>query len=291
MMRALVSALAFSCLGPSAAVAAAPTRASADIDAGALADEAEAVTNRLESEVKALLLEREVLPATGPDDRRISITVRFGGTDDDPAYDVTLAQTHEGAVISGSERTFRCELCTHGELAGRVVRDLGPILDAIVAAQGDEPDPVGGEATSEATPSPTGDAGDELAAPAEGPELEPAGFDPHDERSGARDSSPLGPLGATGIGVGATGLAGIAAGVVLVATPSKPLEATQFRDQRVFQTPGVIVLSSGVTMAITGAVLLALDRIRAKRSVQSATLSATRAPTRTRSSMAAAGGT
>jgi hypothetical protein len=180
-----------------------------------------------------VLRDAGVLPASSRTDPIIHVAIAEVGTQD-PGYRYRVSIAgDEGWSSEGT-----CQLCTEGELVQKVEGTL----------------------TEAASHLPRHEA---APAPAPTPRSSP----PSD-----RERSPLGKLGKTGIGllVGGTLVAGV--GIGLAAAPPRikedaPLEKTTTRP------PGYALIGIGAAALITGAILLSLDRTKAKRTTVAPTFS------------------
>lgn len=97
-------------------------------------------------------------------------------------------------------------------------------------------------------------------------EADPAVVSPQEPKD--RGSAPLGVMGKAGIGLLAGGVAGVVAGGIVFAQgrkPDNPSDPGLEPAGRDFRSPGVAVMVTGGVLAATGAVLLVVDRLRARK--------------------------
>jgi hypothetical protein len=210
----------------------APLRAALEVDAANAGEGHDVIERRVEERGAVVLRDAGVLPAQSRNDPMIHVTISEVGTQDPGyRYRVAIAAEH-GWSAEGT-----CHLCTEGELVQKVEATLAEAASHLPHNEG----------AVERVPPPS-------AA------REPA-------RQGDADRPPLGKLGKlgkTGVGllVGGTVLTGIGIGLA-VATPrvkeDAPLEKTTTRP------PGYALVGIGAATLITGAVLLSIDRTRARR--------------------------
>jgi hypothetical protein len=179
--------------------------------------------------------------------RELTIVVRWSERAAKDAPEI-YAIDYQFATLAdaGKRRTLlsvECERCGLSDLLDAVERDVGKLRP-------------------------------ELAAPVEVPRAEPpppvvssapAG---RDDRS-KRRRPPLSSLGKAGIGVTASGVAGLVAGAVLFATPTTERVQSDnplFLEVTSYRKPAIAALSIGAAVLVAGVVMLAVDRARARRS-------------------------
>ena len=75
----------------------------------------------------------------------------------------------------------------------------------------------------------------------------------------------LGPMGYTGIGLGALGVGGLVAGVSLATRPAVVVEESGRFYERSTRTPGIVVAATGGAMLAAGVSLLVIDMIARNR--------------------------
>ncbi len=203
-------------------------------------DEAQALESRCSSELRDLFLNRSVLPGEA-DDPEIRVEVEAYEDLDNPGYRARAVVIEKGAPVEGSAREIECELCTHGELAGKLRVEVELILEFWRSRSPE--------------PAATGPSGEE------GPPA-PTGADPATGRDGGRRG--LGPLGYAGVGVGAVGLVGIGVGAALVPRGVEA-QGPDFLDAKDHRKPGLAAIGVGVGALVTGVVLIVVDRVNAKK--------------------------
>ncbi|MBK6917370.1 MAG: hypothetical protein IPH07_08230 [Deltaproteobacteria bacterium] len=242
---ALASLLAL----PRSTLAAAPTaepiptvattvvRAKLDVEVAG-GDAGAALAERIRVRGEALLRDHEVLPARSPGDPRILIAIESLG--ESPGYRCRFGAWRGEAVVAGTDGVSLCELCTEAEL----VEHVGAAIVRVV----------------EQLP----------------PQTQPPPPRPLDEPVAGREQgrAPLGKLGKAGVGLLAGGaVIGLAVGVPLLALRPKITSDGQERVERVGTKPiGIAMVAVGGALLVTGAVLLALDRSRARKSTRRAVL-------------------
>jgi hypothetical protein len=212
-------------------------------------DEGEAIESRLSTAIEGVFVEQSVLKG---DSSAPSLKVAVAPYEDaeNPGYDATLSVIADGAEVEGSSRVVACALCTHGELAEKVSTEAAALIGAIRSGElvvyppEPEPEIVDGEA-------------DVLP---EGPEPE-TGPDPSVE-----PRKKLGTLGFTGIGMMGVGAIGAGVGAAIVGRDDEVVENDD--SLKKFKTPGAILLSVGAAAIVSGAVLLVVDRRKAKQAAK-----------------------
>jgi hypothetical protein len=197
---------------------------------------AKAVRSEAESGLRAHDVATEVDPASP---RKLTISV--GG--EKFAYRVRLVVERDG--VAGEPQELACE-CTQDELLAKVREG--------VDAQAEE---LGAEAVGNPEPVTTSAATDDGST------------DPPDEP----ERVPLGGLGKGGIASLVIGVAALGAGIGLAVVGKREREGDSERDVETtnFGPPGYALIGVGAAAVITGAVLLAVDRKRAKRQTTSLT--------------------
>ncbi len=193
-----------------------------------LGDDSANITERSRVRGEALLRNQEVLPARDADDPRIRI--RIEAKADGSGYRCRYGAYRGDAVIAGSDGVSVCELCTQAELVDHVEAAIERVVPRLPV---EVPVPV---------PAPT-----------------PAPRTPDTSRA------PWGVLGKTGIGVTGAGMIGVVAGAVLVSRPTGIRDSGIDRQQTDYRTPGIVVLSIGLGVAVAGVALILVDRYRARR--------------------------
>lgn len=231
-MRSAIVFAVVACMPAVAWANEAPLRAALEVDAANAGEGHEVIERRVEERGAVVLRDAGVLPAQSRNDPMILVTISEVGTQDPGyRYRVAIAAEH-GWSAEGT-----CQLCTEGELVQKVEATLA-------------------EAASHLPRHET------AASPAPVPPPSAAARKP--ETQSDADRPRLGKLGKTGIGllVGGTVLTGIGIGLA-VAQPrvkeDEPLEKTTTRP------PGYALVGVGAATLITGAVLLSIDRTKARR--------------------------
>lgn len=165
-------------------------------------------------------------------------------------YEVTLE------IQRGTKRTtfdpFECKECTEHGIARAVVSRLGKVVPYLAVAE-EEPQETG------PTEGPTGPEVEEPGPEAPGPE----GPEETD-----KPRAPLGVVGKVGIGVLATGAAGLIAGGVVFAQGRKlddPSGNLEEAGQVDYHPPGIATMAVGGALLVTGVTLLVVDRVRARK--------------------------
>jgi len=224
--------------GVSAAEPAAQGSSVVVVDVDASLDRAQQVRERITSDAETVLREHDVATTIDPKAPR-TLTIDVGG--ERYAYEIELVVERSGKADAPVR--LRCE-CNYDELFAKVsegVRDSVPALQRASES-----------AAPPSTPPSTNDGE---------PEQPPV----MDDREGP---APLGGLGKAGIATMVVGVAGLGAGIALAVVgereresvdSSREVEATNFAP------PGYALIGVGAAALVTGVVLLAVDRRRAKR--------------------------
>jgi hypothetical protein len=191
---------------------------------------AKAVRDEAESAILAHDIATEVDPASP---RKLTIAV--GG--EKFAYRVTLVVEREG--VAGESQEIQCE-CTQDELLAKVREGVDAQADALGAGPREDPTP--GTTSSASDTGPT---------------------DPPDDE----ERAPLGGLGKGGIASLVIGVAALGAGIGLAVVGKREREGDSERalETTDYGPPGYALIGVGAAAVITGAVLLAVDRKRAKQ--------------------------
>ncbi len=222
---------------PIPTVATTVVRAELDVEVAG-GDAGAALAERIRVRGEALLRDHEVLPARSPGDPRILIAIESLG--ESPGYRCRFGAWRGEAVVAGTDGVSLCELCTEAEL----VEHVGAAIVRVV----------------EQLP----------------PQTQPPPPRPVDEPVAGREQgrAPLGKLGKAGVGLLAGGaVIGLAVGVPLLAVRPKTTSVEEERVERVGTKPiGIAMVAVGGALLVTGAVLLALDRSRARKSTRRAVL-------------------
>ncbi len=236
--------------------AVAPARVGIEVDTTGLRDdERDPVAQQIEERAQGIWLAAEVLPARSDDDPVVRVTVRRPSPDEDTyAIEVVAYDRTDGAPL-GAPQTHTCKTCTEGEMLDEVAALLGPMLSrAVVAAARGGEGAAGGTDSSESS-EPAGDV-EEPAASSETPATT--------DRARS-DRAPLGTLGKAGIGLSVAGAVGLATGLGLALAPDRIQSGSGGRTGVTTRPPGYALLGTGGALLVTGIVLLAIDRVRARR--------------------------
>lgn len=246
-MRAIILTTALTLAAAAPAVAAEPTAAAGDrsryasieIDTSAVGEAGPIIQRRVRERGDVVLRDAEILPARNADDSHIHVAVEeLRG--EEPGFLYTIWIERNGSAV-GDKSQLECTLCTESEIVERIEQGLAAAatelptaaeLSASEAADATDPDPIDSDTTSDQ---------DDLSS-----------------------TQPLGGMGKAGIGLLVGGAAGVGVGVALVVRPAK-LDRDDPRFETTTRPPGWAVLATGAAAAVTGAVLLGLDRSRARR--------------------------
>lgn len=223
----------------------APVRAELEVDAVALGEDGEVIAQRIRVRAEALLRSHEVLPARTAEDPHLRLEI--GPLEgDDPGYRCKWTVLRAGKPVDGGTGASVCRLCTEDELLEHVdaaiergISQLPPVSTTPVPAVGPT-DPVA--PTTDVPPRTVDDP-------------------PRPRRA------PLGTLGKAGVGVLAVGVGALVPGIVLAVLPDKVgIVGGNELDKRTISTriPGIALAAGGGAAIIAGAVLLAVDRKRAR---------------------------
>ena len=206
------------------------------VEVDASIERAQQVRERIASDAEAMLRENDVATTIDPEAPR-TLTIDIGG--ERYAYEIELVVERSGKADAPVK--LRCE-CNYDELFAKVsegVRDSVPALQ-----RADE------SAVPPSTP-PSTNGGE--------PEQPPV----VDDRGGP---APLGGLGKAGIATMAVGVAGLGAGIALAVIGEREREDSNREVEATnFGPPGYALIGVGAAVVVTGVVLLAVDRRRAKR--------------------------
>lgn len=214
------------------------TRASLEIDTTSAGPAGPVIFSRLDELGSRELRRAEVLPGRSRKDPVIKIVVtEIGG--DQPGYAITSALTVEGEAVADSEHATECRLCTEGEAVERATSEIERLVP-LVREQ------ARARRKLEQKPPP--------APPPKIVEPEPVG------------PKPLGAKGKAGIGLLAGGAVALGVGIGLAVREPTPDPKDPLREIST-RGAGFAVLGVGAAAAITGAVLLGLDRRAAQRRV------------------------
>jgi hypothetical protein len=233
---ALVTAMAS--LPAWAAAPAAKSDSVVVVDVDASLERADQLRERITTDAEKVLREHDVATTIDPAAPR-TLTIGVGGERYD--YQVELVVERAGKVDEPVK--FRCE-CNYDELFAKVSEG---VLERVPALQ----------QTSESTP------------PSTPPTHEPP-VDPPDAPLDATEPAPLGGLGKGGIAALVVGAAGLATGIAFVVVGKQTDEGDESVPEGEasgtdFRPAGYAMLAVGGAALITGAVLLGVDRARARK--------------------------
>jgi hypothetical protein len=220
--------------------------ASVEIDTSEVGEEGPVIKRRIRERTDVVLRAAGVLPAR-PDEGDPVIFVEVDElTGTEPGYQCEVWISHLGKVV-GERRRVECTLCTESEIVQRVETTVGELVP-LLPSEGDV------EPTDS---SPTVTPPTETETETDGSTTTTTTPTDDARRKG------LGGLGKAGVALIAVGVAGAAAGAVMVALPPKvdpddPLFETTYRP------PGIATLAAGGAALVTGVVLLVVDRRRAR---------------------------
>lgn len=218
-----------------------PAESMLDVHVGDAIARADALSEKIRADVTLVLRAHRIEL-----DRQRTMRLSIGVGGEAYAYRVAIAVMRDGALTGPARAPWVCE-CTHEELLTRISQ---AVVDLVPRLEGrEEPEPA---------PAPS-------AEPAPPPTLvvETA---PMPERS-------LGRMGKTGVAMLAGGIALLAPGIAF-AIAGQRIDRTSYSleregDRRDFAPAGGAVLGIAAAAAITGAVLLGVDRRRARARVTS----------------------
>ncbi|MEM6295663.1 MAG: hypothetical protein AAGA54_30600 [Myxococcota bacterium] len=212
-----------------------PLRASVDVDAGALGEDADVVENRVQIRVGSQLRKAEVLPRKSLSDGviHIDVTLLPGGA----GYHYEVYAEQNDKTLDASVTSEDCVSCSEDALldavSAAVDACLPPLADATATSVEPTPEPT-------VTVTPTTD--------------EPT------------DTPRIGPMGKTGIALMVAGAASAVVGVIFVVQgrsfSSRPGSVQQ--EGLDFRPPGFGLIGGGAAALITGGVLYGVDRKRRK---------------------------
>ena len=210
-------------------------RAGLEIDTTAAGPSGPVMLSRLEEVGNLELRRAEILPRRAGDDPVIRVKVEVRGKEGD-TYAIFSEVTVRGQVVEGSAREVVCSLCTEGEAVDRARSELlrlVPFVRARFRAAAAKP--------TDNTPPPP------VVTPTED-----------------RKKKPLGALGKAGIGLLAGGVVLLGTGIGLAVPEPRPDPDDPLREINT-RPVGYAVLGVGAAAIVTGAVLLVLDRRKARR--------------------------
>lgn len=243
----IFASLTLALAAPASARASEPSvivRASLEIDTTQAGAAGPVIHSRLDELGSRQLRRAEVLPGRSARDPWIELHVRTLG-EDAPGFVITSALRVDGEVVDESRHESECRLCTESEAVERATAEIDRLVP-LIRAQASTPTAATAPASTAAAPSPASaapaSAGDEAVDPAP-----------------ANASEPLGARGKAGVATIAIGVVAIGVGVGLSLAeprpdPEMPLNEISTRGA------GVAMIGVGAAAAITGVVLLAVDR-------------------------------
>lgn len=220
-------------------------RARVEVDASGARSSGPVIDDRITERSGLLMHERGVLPWKDEADVTIGIVVEEV-SEPEPGFTVQIQVERDGE--KSEPREVRCWLCTESELVDKTVESIGTVLDEL-------PPPA-----VESAPSPS------VSQPAAEPSREdstPISFESDQSRPG------LGPKGKAGVALLAGGGALVITGVALAIPGPKPLPDNPLQ-QRNLRPGGIAILAIGGVAAVTGGVLLGLDRREARVAISPA---------------------
>lgn len=204
------------------------------------AEHADLVRDTLDTKAREQLANAELDPAWSV---HVAIDVRKVGL-----YGLTIHAENDGVRLESAVFESQCEQCLMDDLVEKTRVGIDAQLAAIREAD------AAARAPSD-TATPPGDTGtqtpEDVAAPP--PDRSPA--------------KPLRAMGKAGIGLLVVGAVGLGVGIGLAVRGEK-VDQGQELDTVDLGPPGYAILAVGGAALVTGAVLLGVDRVRAKRRAQ-----------------------
>ncbi len=216
-------------------LAAAPTRASLEVDASALGEAGPLVEARLTTGGETVLRDGDVLPAQGPGDAIISVRVDTLG--DAVGYRFWYTVTRGGELVDGTRGSAECRLCNEAELGAQIEASIARLVPRLAS----EPD-------------------------ADAPARPRA---PRPSASTAAQGAPaagrwrVGPTGGAGIVLTGTGALALGLGAGLAIAEPVLLQGNAGRNSTV-AVAGLAVAVVGAALAATGVALMLVDRKRSR---------------------------
>ena len=219
-------------------------RARVEVDASATRSSGPVIDDRITERSGLLMHERGILPWEDEADVTIGVVVAEV-SEPEPGFTVQIQVERDGEKSEPQE--VRCWLCTESELVDKTVESIGTVLDDL--------------------PPPTvEDSSPPVSEPAAEPSREsspPVSLESDQPRPG------LGAKGKAGVALLAGGGALVITGVALAIPGPKPLPDNPLQ-QRNLRPGGIVILAIGGAAAVTGGVLLGLDRREARVAVSPA---------------------
>lgn len=214
----------------------APADSMLDVHVGDAIARADALSAKIREDVTLVLRAHRIEL-----DRQRTMRLSIGIGGEAYAYRVAIAVMRDGALTGPVDEPWVCE-CTHEELLTRISQ---AVVDLVPRLQGrDEP------------------------APASAPSAEPAPPPPLVVETAPMPGRSLGRMGKLGVGILAGGVALLAPGIAFAIAGQRIDRASHSLeregDRRDFAPAGSAVLGIAAAAVITGAVLLGVDRRRAR---------------------------
>jgi hypothetical protein len=216
-------------------------RATVEVDTSDVGDAGPIIQRRVEERTDVVLRDAEVLPAESADDPVIHIEVHEM-SDEDPGFAFDLQIMQAGKPV-GQRRRIECNLCTETEIVAKIETEVSAVLVDLPTSFAD--------ARSSDTNTPN-----DASTPSDPTEASTVSDDGGTDK-GARGK--LGNKGKAGVGLLVAGGVATAVGIGLAIPGYEPLEDDPTRESSP-RPYGFATLGVGVVVAITGAVLLGLDR-------------------------------
>jgi hypothetical protein len=236
------------CLSSLVTLAAPVESVAVDVDASSIKPEGPGITRQLGDKVTKALADQGIA-VDDASARQLRIEVRQTGF---ISYDVTFVVEVDGVVIQPGIENVTCEKCPLAKMDAAVVAKLPEAIALMEKAAKTEPH----------APAATQDPG-ELALGAERAASEAAGpAEAVEDPAQRRSSKALGPVGISGIVVGAGGLALTAAGIAKMVEPPTVEQDVRTPEYDVTEDPertGRALLGVGIATALVGGVLIAVD--------------------------------
>jgi len=173
----------------------------------------------------------------------VSIEVIVSEPGDPGKYEISL--TGHGPAGTTKQETVSCEYCTETDLVSRTIEAIGKLLPALDGGSDTTEPPPPEPVPSEDTHDPNADDGTKTG------------------RAKDNKLGPMGIAGAVGLGLGAaTIMPGVIFAVRADTSENARFGDTQFRSTK---TAGYALIGVGAAVFVTGAALLIVDRVRAKK--------------------------
>jgi hypothetical protein len=208
-------------------------RAGLEIDTTAAGPSGPVMLSRLEEVGNLELRRAEILPRRAGDDPVIHVRIEVRGKEGD-TYAIFSEITVRGQLVEGSAREVVCSLCTEGEAVDRARSELLRLVPFV-------------RARFRAAARPADDTPPPVVTPVDDGK-----------------NKPLGARGKAGIGLLAGGAVLLGTGIVLSVREPRPDPDDPLRETNT-RPVGYAVLGVGAAAIVTGAVLLVVDRRKARR--------------------------